>query len=638
MRGWLLSIGSIVLTCLVLGNAYHQKRQFYPSVVYITKSNPSLAVLYLQAFVFVLLLGQLSRKMFFGQLRAAETEHLIERSWYAVTETCLAFTVFRDNFSPLFVAQFTMLLFLKCFHWLSEDRVEYMERSPLISFLFHFRVLSLLTLLGTLDSVLIHKAYHSILTSGASTQLVFGFEYAILLTIVVAVFMKYVLHTIDLQSPNPWENKAVCILYSELIMGFIKSLLYIIFMLIMVRVHTFPLFAIRPMYLTFRSFKKSVSDVIMSRRAILNMNTLYPDATPEELANGDNVCIICREEMTGQAKKLPCNHIFHVSCLRSWFQRQQTCPTCRMDVLQPPRVTQPAPPAGVEVPPQAGGGPPPFPMFPRGFFPPGAHPVALQAGIPVPPPPAPPFTPGQVPPPPFAAGQVPPPPPFAPGQVLPPPFAPGQVPQPPLPGQAPQPAAPGQVPTSSASSSSQSPFPNMVPGFLPPFLPPFPILPPMLGFQNPMNASNINPCLSLEELQLMEGVERRNVEARIAVLKNIHSLLDAAISQLNQYSKVVTGKPPSTFTPDAECTAGTSSASNVAPEGENLVSSTADIPGPSMTGTIDDVLTSTSDVTQPKPEPIIAENANKENLESSNDDLRQRRILRFSSRPDNEDE
>ena len=39
--------------------------------------------------------------------------------------------------------------------------------------------------------------------------------------------------------------------------------------------------------------------------------------------------------MTTNAKKLPCNHIFHISCLRSWFQRQQTCPTCRMDVLQP---------------------------------------------------------------------------------------------------------------------------------------------------------------------------------------------------------------------------------------------------------------------------------------------------------------
>lgn len=33
---------------------------------------------------------------------------------------------------------------------------------------------------------------------------------------------------------------------------------------------------------------------------------------------------------------MPCGHIFHSSCLRSWFQRQQTCPTCRMDILQQP--------------------------------------------------------------------------------------------------------------------------------------------------------------------------------------------------------------------------------------------------------------------------------------------------------------
>lgn len=37
--------------------------------------------------------------------------------------------------------------------------------------------------------------------------------------------------------------------------------------------------------------------MVLSRRAISNMNTLYPDATPEELMAVDNVCIICREEM-----------------------------------------------------------------------------------------------------------------------------------------------------------------------------------------------------------------------------------------------------------------------------------------------------------------------------------------------------
>ena len=227
----------------------------------------------------------------------------------------------RDDFSPKFVALFTLLLFLKSFHWLAEDRVDYMERSPVITLLFHLRVLSLSLVLASLDMFFIQHAYTSTLTKGASVQLVFGFEYAILLTIVVNTIVKYVLHSIDLHSENPWENKAVFMLYTELFVGFVKVLLYILFFVIMVRIYTLPLFAVRPMYLTMRAFKKAFNDVVLSRRAIHNMNTLYPDATAEELAATDNVCIICREEMTaapGATKKLPCGHIFHRNCLRSW--------------------------------------------------------------------------------------------------------------------------------------------------------------------------------------------------------------------------------------------------------------------------------------------------------------------------------
>jgi hypothetical protein len=32
------------------------------------------------------------------------------------------------------------------------------------------------------------------------------------------------------------------------------------------------------------------------------------------------------------AKKLPCNHLFHFHCLRTWLERQQSCPTCRADI------------------------------------------------------------------------------------------------------------------------------------------------------------------------------------------------------------------------------------------------------------------------------------------------------------------
>lgn len=503
MRTILMTSVSFALSAMVIGNAYYQKKQFYPSVVYITKSNPSMAVIYIQAFVFVILMGKLFRKVFFGQLRAAEMEHLIERSWYAVTETCLAFTVFRDDFSPKFVALFTLLLFLKCFHWLAEDRVDYMERSPVISFLFHARVVSLLMFLGVVDLYFVNHAYYSTLIKGASVQLVFGFEYAILMTIVLMTVVKYALHSVDLQSENPWENKAVYLLYSELILGFVKVVLYMVFMVIMIKVHTFPLFAIRPMYLAMRSFKKALHDVIMSRRAIRQMNTLYPEATEEELQSGDNVCIICREDMMTACKKLPCNHIFHTSCLRSWFQRQQTCPTCRMEVL---RMPQPRPVPPPQPPPQQQQPQPPFPnMFQNGM-----------PGFP------------QMPP-------VWPPPQFQPQQ------------QPP---QATQVSSTTTTPVSSTSASTSSTaattttsststaptftWPGATTQTNMPFMPMFPMFMPNSFPRPPASMSG----LSVEELRAMEGIERENIEARIQWLRDIQALLDGAMLLINQYNTV----------------------------------------------------------------------------------------------------
>ena len=85
-----------------------------------------------------------------------------------------------------------------------------------------FRVVSLAVLLASVDAAFISYAFQSTITKGASVQLVFGFEYAILLTIVVNTVVKYILNSIDLHSENPWEGKAVCLLYAELVLGFIK--------------------------------------------------------------------------------------------------------------------------------------------------------------------------------------------------------------------------------------------------------------------------------------------------------------------------------------------------------------------------------------------------------------------------------
>jgi len=558
MRAAVLTAASVALTTVVLANAWTQRQQFYPSVVYITKSNPSMAVIYLQSLVMVILMGKLMRKVFFGQLRAAEFEHLMERSWYAVTETCLAFTVFKDDFSPKFVALFTLLLFLKSFHWLAEDRVDYMERSPVITVLFHLRVLSLSLVLASLDMFFIQHAYTSTLTKGASVQLVFGFEYAILLTIVVNTIVKYVLHSIDLHSENPWENKAVFMLYTELFVGFVKVLLYILFFVIMVRIYTLPLFAVRPMYLTMRAFKKAFNDVVLSRRAIHNMNTLYPDATAEELANTDNVCIICREEMVAgsSTKKLPCNHIFHKNCLRSWFQRQQTCPTCRLDVLRAPAAPPTTTPNGLAAgQPQPGHQqqqqqPPAQMMFQQQMAAlrnnlealqaqrqqqrQQQQPAAAAAG-------AAPQNQNQAVPNlfNFMAGGVPVPPfPFHPPQPQPQAQAGGQAAaagsQPPTSGGQTTTADNNQQRSTAGASATTSPPAG---GQRPPFMfPPFPFMP--FTVPPPQPPPNFTG-MSEAELREMEGTERTNIEARIRCLRNIQVLLDAAVMEMQQYSTVV---------------------------------------------------------------------------------------------------
>jgi E3 ubiquitin-protein ligase synoviolin len=85
--------------------------------------------------------------VFLGTLREVELERINERLSSAIMETCLALTIFREEFNMGFVAMFTILTFLKVFHWLVQDRVEYIEVTPDISRLTHMRITSFMALL-----------------------------------------------------------------------------------------------------------------------------------------------------------------------------------------------------------------------------------------------------------------------------------------------------------------------------------------------------------------------------------------------------------------------------------------------------------------------------------------------------------
>ncbi|TPX37914.1 hypothetical protein SeLEV6574_g07828 [Synchytrium endobioticum] len=330
---------AVILRAIVLRNA-----QFYSTCIHLTSSPLCLMILCNLGLYTTIIFGTAAQRLFFGDLRPLEVEHLYEKSWFAVTETCLAMTIFRDDFDVRFISLFVVLLLVKMFHWLSQDRVDFMEQTPNLPFFFHLRITAL---------------------NCPSMMIIFGFEYTILLTMVISTSVKYLLHTIDLRQEAPWEDKSMYIFYLELVIDFFKLVTYCLFFGIVVHFYGLPLHIVRDLYITLRSFVQRIKDLVQYRRATMNMEARYPDASAAELTNADRTCIICREEMNVQQqpvanqqqqqarmaiggvnvggpartvhpdspKKLPCGHIFHFRCLRSWLERQQSCPTCRRSVL-----------------------------------------------------------------------------------------------------------------------------------------------------------------------------------------------------------------------------------------------------------------------------------------------------------------
>ena len=175
-------------------------------------------------------------QIFFGSLRESEIERVNERISQAVMETCLAMTIFRDEFNVEFVAMFVILTFIKVFHWLVQDRVDYLETTPTVSRLHHLRITSFICLLGVrlqaacfysvhqssllpiaithlniclqlVDAMFLTFTVSKTLERSASVHLLFAFEYVIQTSVLASTAIKYGLSLIDNYFEGRWENK-----------------------------------------------------------------------------------------------------------------------------------------------------------------------------------------------------------------------------------------------------------------------------------------------------------------------------------------------------------------------------------------------------------------------------------------------
>jgi E3 ubiquitin-protein ligase synoviolin len=122
-------------------------------------------------------------------------QRLYDRLWFFVTESLLAFTIFRDEFDIPFALMFGFLLFVKSFHWLASDRIEWV-RSSLFAFalkftpegqmdqtpypgpptLFHVRMHTLFFILWATDLFMFALAVENTLTNGVGGMVLFASE------------------------------------------------------------------------------------------------------------------------------------------------------------------------------------------------------------------------------------------------------------------------------------------------------------------------------------------------------------------------------------------------------------------------------------------------------------------------------
>ncbi|KAH8793930.1 hypothetical protein BGZ57DRAFT_390787 [Hyaloscypha finlandica] len=413
----------------VIVSAFNQRANFYSACVYLAQSNLCLMILInLILFMYGSFMYGLQR-LCYGALRPIEIEQLYEKAWFAITETCLAMTIFREEVGAWFLVMFVALLTGKVWGWIGDGRVEVLEQQPPANpRLFHIRLTISLGMSVLYDLGLMNYTIKTVIQQARPNMMVmFLFEFAILATSSLATSFRYCISLIeakvvkkqtqerllerrrevreeraemirqreaavaaagegsdavssdeplpseddvdemDIEVPG-WETKGHWVLTLDLITDFVKLGIYVTFFVILLMFYGLPIHIMRDLFLTARSFTKRLTAFMKYRRATRDMNKLYEDATVEDIQREDT-CIICREEMRpwsvtnpqpppaapgaipparpattvnerSRPKKLPCGHILHLGCLKSWLERQQMCPTCRRSVVIDPQQAQ----------------------------------------------------------------------------------------------------------------------------------------------------------------------------------------------------------------------------------------------------------------------------------------------------------
>ncbi|KAF6173696.1 hypothetical protein GIB67_021792 [Kingdonia uniflora] len=294
--------------------------------------------------VYILLILFL-KTIFFGKLQPSEIWKVLERLGNYV--------VYKGAFLPLILPPtifqaatwstwLTLLCTLKMFQALARERLERLNASPSATPRTYFRVFSALLLVLSVDIFWIRVCITIYGSLGSTMFLLLFFEPLSIAFETLQAIMVHGFQLLDMWHRHSVENSTDCqtsqffdrsaagslwewkgILIRNV--GFFLDIMT----LFMALGHHLNVWWLHGMafhlvdaviFLHIRALLsaiiKRIKGFFKLRKALGTLHGALPDATSEELQAYDDECAICREPM-GKAKKLSCNHLFHLACLRS---------------------------------------------------------------------------------------------------------------------------------------------------------------------------------------------------------------------------------------------------------------------------------------------------------------------------------
>ncbi|XP_041840105.1 E3 ubiquitin-protein ligase AMFR-like [Melanotaenia boesemani] len=285
----------------------------------------------------LMLIAKMIQYVVFGPLRVSEKQHLKDKFWnFIFYKFIFIFGVLNVQTVEevvMWCLWFSALVFLHLMVQLCKDRFEYLSFSPSTPMNSHMRVLCLLVSL-LLDCCGLAVVCGLLGASHGMHTLSFMAAECLLVTVRTGhVIMRYSIHLWDLNHPGTWESKGTYVYYTDFIME-----LAMLFLDLMHHIHMLlfgniwlsmaSLVIFMQLRYLFHEVQRRIRRHKNYLRVINNMEARFAVATAEELAANDDDCAICWDAML-TARKLPCGHLFHNSCLRSWLEQDTSCPTCR---------------------------------------------------------------------------------------------------------------------------------------------------------------------------------------------------------------------------------------------------------------------------------------------------------------------